>query len=135
MKEADVKQIKSLALAYMGDAVFEVYVREHLLKMGQVKPNALHQTAIKYVSAKAQASVILEWLESNNLNTMEKSIVSRGRNAKSGSIPKNTTVQTYRYSTAFEALIGYHYLAGNSDRLSVLLKTAIHYLERGKDKK
>lgn len=127
--KADVKQMKSLALAYMGDAVYEVYVREHLLETGQVRPNTLHQTAIKFVSAKAQASVILQWLEDNALDQTEKSIVSRGRNAKSGSVPKNTSVQTYRYSTAFEALIGYHYLSNNHERLATLLKAAVRDIE------
>ncbi|HLR02478.1 MAG TPA: Mini-ribonuclease 3 [Virgibacillus sp.] len=127
--KADVKQMKSLALAYMGDAVYEVYVREHLLETGQVRPNTLHQTAIKFVSAKAQASVILQWLEDNALDQTEKSIVSRGRNAKSGSVPKNTSVQTYRYSTAFEALIGYHYLSNNHERLTTLLKAAVRDIE------
>src|SRR5699024_1249965 len=104
------------------------------LKTGRVQPNKLHQTAIGFVSAKAQAFVILQWLESDYLDTMEKSIVSRGRNAKSGSVPKNTTIQTYRYSTAFEALIGYHYLAEHNDRLTVLLEKAVHTIERRKGK-
>jgi len=132
--EGDVKQMKSLALAYIGDAVYEVHVREHLLKNGQVRPNALHQAAIQFVSAKAQASVILQWLENDYLDTLEKSIVSRGRNAKSGSIPKNTTVQTYRYGTAFEALIGYHYLAKNNDRLLELMVEAVREIERRNEK-
>src|SRR5699024_1208843 len=134
MMESDVKQMKSLALAYIGDAVYEVHVREHLLKNGQVRPNALHQAAIQFVSAKAQASVILQWLENDYLDTLEKSIVSRGRNAKSGSIPKNTTVQTYRYGTAFEALIGYHYLAKNNDRLLELMVEAVREIERRNEK-
>ncbi|HLQ71998.1 MAG TPA: ribonuclease III domain-containing protein [Bacillota bacterium] len=134
MMEGDVKQMKSLALAYIGDAVYEVHVREHLLKNGQVRPNALHQAAIQFVSAKAQASVILQWLENDYLDTLEKSIVSRGRNAKSGSIPKNTTVQTYRYGTAFEALIGYHYLAKNNDRLLELMVEAVREIERRNEK-
>lgn len=129
----DVKQMKSLALAYMGDAIYEVHIREHLLNTGQVKPNELHQMAVRFVSAKAQAAVIRYWLEQDFLDTGERHIVSRGRNAKSGSIPKNTSVQTYRYSTAFEALVGYHYLTGNQSRLSVLLEEAVTYLERGND--
>src|SRR5690625_686974 len=110
--------MKSLALAYMGDAVYEVYVREHLLKSGQVKPNQLHQQAIHFVSAKSQSQIIFSWLEANYLSEEEERVVYRGRNAKSGSIPKNTSIQTYRYSTAFEALIGYHYLLGNEKRLA-----------------
>lgn len=130
VSKMEVKQMKSLALAYMGDAIYEVYIREHLLKRGEVKPNQLHQHAIKFVSAKAQASIILAWLEIGFLTDEEKSVVSRGRNAKSGSIPKNTTVQTYRYSTAYEALIGYHYLLGNEIRLQQLLDESVKYIEQ-----
>ncbi|WP_281417541.1 Mini-ribonuclease 3 [Lentibacillus saliphilus] len=125
----DVKQMKSLALAYMGDAVYELYVRKHLLSTGQVKPKQLHESAVTYVSAKAQAAVILHWLETETLTEEEEKVVSRGRNAKSGSAPKNTSVQTYRYGTAFEALIGYHYLLENSDRLMELVTDAIHFLQ------
>ncbi len=110
MKDSDVRQMKSLALAYIGDAIYEVYVRELLLERGTIKPNQLHQEAIQYVSGKSQAKVILHWLEDNLLTEEESKVVVRGRNAKSGSTPKNINVQTYRYSTAFEALIGYHYL-------------------------
>ncbi|SHG12765.1 Mini-ribonuclease 3 [Ornithinibacillus halophilus] len=126
--DSDVKQMKSLALAYMGDAVYEVFVREHLLKTGQVKPNQLHRHAITFVSAKAQAKVILYWLEQELLSEEEERIVARGRNAKSGSVPKNTSVQTYRYSTAFEALIGFHYLSKNEERLTDLMNWAIEFL-------
>lgn len=114
----------------MGDAIFEVFVREHLLEKGTVKPNQLHQEAITFVSAKAQSAVILEWLEQGILTEEEERIVARGRNAKSGSVPKNTSVQIYRYSTAFEALIGFHYLAKNEGRLQELVHLAIQYLER-----
>lgn len=125
----DVKQMKSLALAYMGDAVYEVHVREHLLKTGKVKPDKLHKEAVTFVSAKAQADIILHWQKTGHLSREEEGIVSRGRNAKSGTIPKNTSVQTYRYSTAFEALIGYHYLQGNRERLTRLLEEAVAFIE------
>lgn len=129
--DLDVKQLKSLALAYMGDAVYEVKVREYLIRSGQVKPNNLHKKAITFVSANGQAKVILNWLESKVLTNEEERIVARGRNAKSGTIPKNTTVQTYRYSTAFEALIGYHHLQKNEERLEELLEKAIIFIEEG----
>lgn len=129
--DLDVKQLKSLALAYMGDAVYEVKVREYLIRSGQVKPNNLHKKAITFVSANGQAKVILNWLERKVLTNEEERIVARGRNAKSGTIPKNTTVQTYRYSTAFEALIGYHHLQKNEERLEELLEKAIIFIEEG----
>ncbi|MBC5638531.1 MULTISPECIES: Mini-ribonuclease 3 [Ornithinibacillus] len=126
----DIKQMKSLALAYMGDAIYEVFVREHLLAKGTVKPNQLHQKAITFVSAKAQSFVLRDWLEQGILTSEEERIVARGRNAKSGSVPKNTDVVTYRYSTAFEALIGFHYLSKNETRLQDLINLAIEQIER-----
>ncbi|MFP7480037.1 Mini-ribonuclease 3 [Terribacillus saccharophilus] len=125
----DVKQMKSLALAYMGDAVYEIYVRRHLLHKGEVKPNQLHHAAVNFVSAKSQAKVIRDWLEQDMLSEEEQAVFRRGRNAKSGTVPKNTDVQTYRYSTGFEALIGYHYLLEDTDRLETLIQAAIKHVE------
>ncbi|MEC5425605.1 Mini-ribonuclease 3 [Virgibacillus sp. C22-A2] len=127
--DLNVKQMKSLALAYMGDAVYELHVREYLVQAGQVKPNDLHKKAIQFVSGKAQAEVILYWLKEKVLTEEEERVVARGRNAKSGSIPKNTDVITYRYSTAFEALIGYHYLMKDKERLMELVQRAVQYTE------
>ncbi|WP_037985509.1 Mini-ribonuclease 3 [Thalassobacillus devorans] len=129
MAEIEVKQMKSLALAYMGDAVYEMYVRHHLLKQGAVMPNQLHRSAVRFVAATSQASVVQAWLTDEFLTGEEQAVVRRGRNAKSGSIPKNTDVQTYRYSTGFEALLGYHYLSGNTDRLDQLVADAIRQVE------
>lgn len=120
-QKVDEKQLNSLALAYMGDAVFELYVRHHLLQSGKVRPNQLHKEATAYVSAKSQAKFLHKMLEMEALSESEITIVKRGRNAKSGSVPKNTDVQTYRYSTAFEALIGSLYLAGNEERIEELI--------------
>jgi|SRR5699024_1657105 ribonuclease-3 family protein len=125
--------MKSLALAYMGDAVYEVYVREHLLKKGEVKPNQLHQQAVAYVSGKAQADIVLSWLNDDCLTGEETRIVNRGRNAKSGSVPKNLSVQAYRYATAFETLIGYHHLSENKERLNELLKQAVQFVEERRE--
>jgi|SRR5690625_3605973 len=126
----DIKQMKSLALAYMGDAVYELHIRCYLIQSGQVKPNKLHQKAITFVSGKAQANVVLHWLDVHFLTEEEERVVARGRNAKSAHVPKNTSVQAYRYSTGFEALIGYHYLLSNKTRLSELLTSAVEWIER-----
>lgn len=128
----DEKQLNSLALAYMGDAVFETYIRYHLLQTGQVRPNHLHREATKYVSAKAQAAIVHNMLAAGILSETEIAVLKRGRNAKSGSVPKNTDVQTYRYSTAFEALIGYLHLSGEKERLEELISTAILLVEESK---
>jgi len=128
----DVKQLNSLALAYMGDAVYENYVRHHLLQNGKVRPNQLHREATKYVSAKAQSQVIHRMLSDQLLSEEEIAVVMRGRNAKSGSVPKNTDVQTYRYSTAFEALLGYLYLLKQEARLKELIITSFRLVEEKK---
>jgi ribonuclease III family protein len=125
----DEKQLNSLALAYMGDAVYETYIRHHLLQGGKVRPNQLHKEATKYVSAKAQATILFHFLDGSILTEYELAVVKRGRNAKSGSVPKNTDVQTYRYGTAFEALIGYLFLSKNENRLEELIQVSIAFIE------
>lgn len=122
----DPKQLNALALAYMGDAVFEQYIRHHLLLQGTVRPNFLQKASIQYVSAKGQCHVLRKLAESDNFFTeIEQGIIRRGRNAKSGSVPKNVDVQTYRYSTAFEALIGFLYLTKQQERLEEIVEKAI----------
>ncbi|AUZ36953.1 Mini-ribonuclease 3 [Bacillus paralicheniformis] len=121
----DAKQLNGLALAYMGDAVLEVYVRHHLLKQGRTRPNDLHRQSRRYVSAKSQASMLFALEEQEFFTEEEQAVLRRGRNAKSGTVPKNTDVQTYRYSTAFEAVIGYLFLENREDRLNELIKAAL----------
>jgi ribonuclease-3 family protein len=128
-EKVDAKQLNSLALAYIGDAIFEVYVRRHLLQSGKVKPHHLHREGTKYVSAKAQSQVLFKMMDQQLLTEDETAVVMRGRNAKSGTVPKNTDVQTYRYSTAFEALMGYLYLSGELERLEELIVKAFTFVE------
>ena len=123
------KQMNALALAYMGDVVYEMAVRRRLLEKGLTRPNDLHRAAVRYVNARAQASVVTFWLETDALTEEEQAVVRRGKNAKSGSVPKRVDVHTYRYSTAFEALIGYIYLTERRDRLEELIKQAFERLE------
>ncbi|MBE4906627.1 Mini-ribonuclease 3 [Bacillus luteolus] len=126
----DVLQINSLALAYMGDAVYDTHIRHHLLLKGAVKPNQLHNKAKNYVSAKAQARVLHALAEESFFTEEEQGVIRRGRNAKSGTVPKNTDVQTYRYSTAFEALIGFHFLRKNEERVLEIITKAISIIEQ-----
>lgn len=128
----DAKQLNSLALAYMGDAVFESYVRRHLLFSGKVRPHQLHRAGTQYVSAKAQCHILFQMMDAHLLTEEETAVVMRGRNAKSGTVPKNTDVQTYRYSTAFEALMGYLFLQGRTERLEELIEKAFTYVEEQK---
>ncbi|MDQ0228275.1 Mini-ribonuclease 3 [Metabacillus niabensis] len=125
----DSKLLNSLALAYIGDAVYEIYVRHHLLASGNVRPNQLHNLAKKYVSAKAQASILHHLSTQGIFSEEEEAVIRRGRNAKSGTVPKNTDVQTYRYSTAFEALIGYLYLEKRHQRLEEIIQLALQFIK------
>jgi len=131
--KVDAKQLNSLALAYMGDAVFEIYVRRHLLQSGKVRPNQLHRVGTKYVSAKAQCQILFQMMDEKLLTEDEMAEVKRGRNAKSGTVPKNTDVQTYHYSTAFEALMGHLYLTNNIKRLEELIQKAFLYVDERKE--
>lgn len=129
LRDEDVKQIKALALAYMGDSVLEIAIRERLLRTGKVKPNILHREATKYVSAKAQAKVVRRLIDDGFYTEEELGILRRGRNAKSGSVPKNTDVQTYNYSSAYEAVLGYLYLLGRHDRVASIIDLTIKLVE------
>ncbi|MGI6149110.1 MAG: Mini-ribonuclease 3 [Firmicutes bacterium] len=115
--EGDPKQLSPLVLAYVGDAVFELYVRTHLAgQKGRL--NELHKAAVHYVQAKSQAEIIHQW--EPLLTEEEKGVVKRGRNTRS-TPPRSAAVADYRYSTGFEALLGYLYLSGQKERLLELL--------------
>ncbi len=123
------EQLNALALAYMGDGVFETYVRYRLLVKGGVKPNRLHKAATAYVSAKSQSRILEKLYEQNVLTEQEEAVVRRGRNAKSGTIPKHTERSVYQSSTAFEALIGYLYVTGQDERLDEIAAAALTIAE------
>lgn len=132
LRVEDVKQLNALALAYMGDAVLEQKVREHLLMNGRAKPNRLHKEATNYVSAKAQSMIIHRLMDENYLTEEEIAVFKRGRNAKSGSVPKNTDVQTYRNSSGFEAVLGSLYLTKQYERVYEMIEYAIKIVEQSK---
>ena len=115
-KEAnDVNMLSPLVWAYVGDSVYEVFIRMNLVNRSNAKPNVLHKESIKYVKAKAQAE-ILEMLKPN-LTEKELEIVRRGRNVQNHHVAKNAEVADYAQSTAFEALIGYLYMTKQDERL------------------
>ena len=121
--KAEILQMKPLALAFVGDCVYELYVRNYLLTGKYRDVNELHRKSVFFVKAKAQA-YILHALE-EELSEEEHNVVRRGRNAHPHTVPKNADVVDYRYATAYEALIGYLYLSGNSERLDYILKKSI----------
>ena len=119
----DINTINVIALAYLGDAIYEAYIREKLIETGIAKVEDLQKVAVKYVSAKGQANILTTMLESNLLTEFEIEIVKRGRNYKRSSHPKHTDIITYKLSTGFETLIGYLYLSKNIQRLEEILKS------------
>lgn len=123
MKKEDALQYSSLVLAYMGDAVYEKYVREYVIKQGLCNNGILHKKSIKYVSAKGQCEVLKKIEE--RLNDDEKDVVRRGRNSNPHSSAKNADIVEYKYATGFEALIGYLYLSEQTDRLNEVLSWCI----------
>lgn len=117
----EVNLINVISLAYIGDAVYEVYVREYLIKMGIAKVEELQKEAVKYVSAKSQCKILSYLIDNNLLTESELDIVKRGRNYKRASHPKNTDIITYKMSSGFEAMVGYLYLNNDKDRLDLIM--------------
>ena len=121
----DYSLLSGLTLAYIGDAIYEVYIRDFLIRSGQTRPNQLHRLATHYVSAKAQHYLIEEMMKEDFLTEKEQAMYKRGRNAKSHTSAKNTSVFIYRSSTGFECLIGYLHLTGQKERLDEVVAWCI----------
>ena len=118
----DLNCINIVTLAYLGDAIYEVYIRKYLIEKGIAKVEDLQKEAINYVSAKSQCRILNSLLDNNILTEEEIGIVKRGRNYKRSSHPKNTDIITYKMSTGFESLIGYLYLDNKIERIEEILK-------------
>lgn len=116
----EVKLMPPLVWAYVGDAVYELYIRTNLVNNTKLNPHKLHVEAIKYVKAQAQAKILEKITEI--LTEEEKDIVRRGRNAQNHHLPKNANLDEYSHATAFEALIGYLYLTKQDERLRKILE-------------
>lgn len=118
----DLRQYSPVVLAYIGDAVFELMVRTHLVAGGNRPIKDLHHDAVGVVKAESQARVLRQMME--KLTDEEKEIARRGRNAKS-TPPRHAAPGDYHMSTGFEALLGYLYLKGDEERLDELVKMAL----------
>lgn len=113
--------INSLSLAYLGDAVYELYIRNYLLNKGNIKVKDLQAQAVKYVSAKSQSNFLDKMLQNEFLNETEIDIIKRARNHKCHKSPKNTDIITYKKATGLEALIGYLYMNNNKMRIEKIM--------------
>jgi ribonuclease III family protein len=120
LSDKDINQLSPLVLAYIGDSIFEVFIRTSMLADTTASVHKLHKRSIEFVKAKAQSDKIHRILEF--LTDEEQNIVRRGRNAKSGTIPKNADVAEYKYATGFESLLGFLYLKKEYARLLEILK-------------
>ena len=116
----EINMLWPLTWAYVGDCIYELYIRTDLVNKTKLKPHKLHIETIKYVKAKAQADILKRIEE--NLTEKELGIVRRGRNAENHHLPKNADPADYMYSTAFEGLIGYLYLTKQDERLKEIFK-------------
>ena len=125
MEELEVNQMSPLVWAYIGDSVYEQYIRNYLVTNTKYKPHKLHMETTKFVKASAQASALKKLEE--QLTEEEKDIVRRTRNTKNHHLPKNSNVQEYMYATAFEGIIGYLYLTKRFNRLNEILELSLKY--------
>ena len=119
----DAKMLSPLVWAYVGDSVYEMFIRTELINNSNAKPHKLHIESIRYVKAKAQADTLKKIIEF--LTEEEKDIVRRGRNTENHHVAKNANVADYSQATAFEALLGYLYLTKQDERLAEILNMCI----------
>lgn len=122
-------EISGSTLAYLGDAVWSLKVREYLIERGYARAKDLQTKSVKFVSAKAQASFYYKLEDEKFFTEKELEIFKRGRNFKSDSIPKNTDVATYRVSTGFEAVLGYWFMEKELERVDLCWDKVKTYVE------
>ena len=126
LESIDAKQISALGLAYIGDAVYEIFVRSYVLSKGNTAVNKLHKASVGFVSAKAQSRIV-HALE-DSLTEEEIAVFKRGRNAHSNTSAKNADIVDYRHATGFEALIGYLFICGKHQRIEQLISLAFEFI-------
>ena len=123
LKHVEAGEYSPLALAYIGDAVYELAIRTLVMNRGNMQVNKMHKKTANLVKADAQARFYL--LLEEELTDAEKAAYRRGRNAKSFTMPKHATMKDYRMATGFEALMGYLYLSGKTERMVDLVALAM----------
>jgi len=114
-------EVSSLALAYLGDSVYEGYVREYLIKLGFNHVKDLQEKSLEYVSAKSQARILRRLMDENIFTDLELEVIKRARNTKVNSHPKNCDIITYHEATSFEALFGYLKINKNIERIGEIM--------------
>ena len=123
--EMNIDEINIASLAYLGDSVYELEIRNHLLANSKAKVNDLKNESIKYVSAVSQAGILDRLIENGIISSDELSLVKRARNYRPNSKPRYTDIKLYKKATALEALFGYLYLSNNTNRIKQLINVII----------
>lgn len=118
----DVREVNVLVLAYLGDTIYEDYIRKYLISLGINNVDELQKESVNYVSAKHQAEFIKKLLDENLLSEEEVDVFKRARNYKSTSHPKNCDIVTYKHATGLEAVIGYLELTNNRVRIDEIME-------------
>lgn len=131
LKERDIKEYSPLALAYIGDSIYDLIIKSLILNQGSRQVAKLHQDTSRLVQASAQSKMMR--LLQEELTEEEKGVYKRGRNSRSVSTAKNQSVTDYRRATGFEALIGYLYLKREWKRMLLLIKKGLDFLEETKE--
>lgn len=121
----NVLEVNVLVLAYLGDSVYEKYIREYLISFGINHVKELQEKSILYVSAKRQAYFLEKLLDEDFFTEEEVSVIKRARNHNGLRHPKNCDILTYKHATALEAIIGYHSYLGNTSRVEEIMKKIV----------
>ena len=130
MEIQNIAYMNTTVLAFLGDSVYEVYIREHVVKKGQANADILHRAAVRFVRADAQAYALKAMME--ELTEEEQNLVKRARNKKISTKAKNADPMVYKWATAYEALIGFLYLSKKTDRMEELIHKTIDVIERNR---
>lgn len=128
MGKLNPKDINTTALAFMGDAVYEIYARKHVMERGNTSADKLHRMAVAFVRADGQAFAVKSMM-TDFLTGEETALVKRARNRRSSSKARSADAVTYKLATAFEALLGYLYLSGEEERMEEVIEEAILRIE------
>ncbi|MBO4651093.1 MAG: ribonuclease III [Clostridiales bacterium] len=123
----DIREVPTSVLAYVGDAVYELHIRMHIVACFGGQSGVLHKKAVRYVSAPAQAHAIR--VLHDELSEEEQNVFRRGKNGHQGSMAKNASPADYKYATGLETLIGYLYLSGKEERMEELIRRIIEIVE------
>ena len=129
MEKLNPREINTTALAFLGDAVYEVFIRKHVMETGQPRADKLHRAAVRYVCADGQARALKALMREDALTEEELRLVKRARNHRSGSKARSADAVTYKLATAFEALVGFLHLDGQEARLNEIMESAVKEIE------